>query len=129
MWWYLYAGEFPLGWEKKVKVVNLPAPMKKGSVSQTTNKSAKRSDDSFETCSNLVPYKGGLPLIGSVVLESSPHPSARTHSSRHSTAGKLKPSALKPSTDAPPSSRTCGNKKKTSTPAPSATTEKRVCYL
>ena len=50
--WYLYAGEFLSGWKKKVKV--------KGSVSKTDKpKSAKRGDDSFETCFDLVPYKGG----------------------------------------------------------------------
>ena len=110
-------------------MVNLTTPTKKGSVSQSTNKSAKRGDDSFETCSNLVPYKGGLPPIDSIVLESSPHPSARTRSSRRSTASKLKPSAPKPSTDAPLSNRTRGSKKKTSPPAPFATTKRRVCYL
>ena len=31
--WYLYAGEYPRSWEKKVKVVNLPVPAKKGSMS------------------------------------------------------------------------------------------------
>ena len=31
--WYLYVGEFSLGWEKKVKVVNFLTPTKKGSVS------------------------------------------------------------------------------------------------
>nr|POF18133.1 hypothetical protein CFP56_48417 [Quercus suber] len=82
--------------------------MKKGSVSQTTNKFAKKGDDSYENCSNLVPYKGGLLLIGNIFLESSSHPSARTHSSRRSTAGKLKPSTLKPSADSLPSNRTHG---------------------
>ena len=44
-----------------MKVVNLLVPVKKGSVSQTTKpKSTKRGDDSFETCSDLVPYRGGL---------------------------------------------------------------------
>ena len=48
--------------EKKVKVVNLPTYVKNGSKSRTTkSKSAKKGDDSFETCSCLVPYKGGLP--------------------------------------------------------------------
>ena len=60
--WYLYAGEYPSCWEKKVKVVNLLVPMKKGSVSWTTKpKSAKRGDDFSETCFDLVPYGGGLP--------------------------------------------------------------------
>ena len=30
---YLYADEYRLGWEKKLKVVNLIVPTKKGSVS------------------------------------------------------------------------------------------------
>ena len=28
--WYWHAGEYPLGWEKKVKVTNIPASSKKG---------------------------------------------------------------------------------------------------
>ena len=28
--WYWHAGEYPPGWEKKVKVINIPAPSKKG---------------------------------------------------------------------------------------------------
>ena len=76
--WYLYAGEYPTGWEKKVKVVNLPTPVKKGSVSWSTKlKSTKRGDDSFETCPDIVPYKGGFPPIGNIVLEGSPPPLAR----------------------------------------------------
>ena len=113
--WYLYAGEFLPGWEKRVNVGNLPAPMKKGSMSRTTKpKSINRGDDSYETCSDLIPYKGGLPPIDNIVLEGSPPPSTRTRSSRNSNAGKPKPFAPKPSMDAPPSSRTCGNKRKTS---------------
>ena len=34
--WYLYANEYPTDWEKKLKVVNLPTPVKKGSVSRST---------------------------------------------------------------------------------------------
>lgn len=45
-WWYLYAGEFPLGLEKKVKLVNFPMPTKKGLVSRTTKpKSTKKGDN------------------------------------------------------------------------------------
>ena len=29
-WWYWHAGEYPPGWEKKVKVTNIPVPSKKG---------------------------------------------------------------------------------------------------
>ena len=128
--WYLYAGEYLTGWEKKVKVVNIPAPTKKGSMSRSTkSKSAKRGDDYSETCFNIVPYKGGLPPIDNIVLEGSPPPFARTCSSRCLTAGKPKPAAPQPSTDAPPSSRTQGSKRKTSPPPPSANTERRICYL
>ena len=28
--WYWHVGEYPPGWEKKVKVINIPAPSKKG---------------------------------------------------------------------------------------------------
>ena len=136
--WYLYAGEYLTSWEKKVKVVNLLAPTKKGSVSWSAKpKSTKRGDNSSETCSNIVPYKGGLPPIGNIVLkrsspivlEGSSPPSARSHSNRCSTASKPKPSAPRPSMNAPPSSKTHSNKRKTSPLAPSATTEKRVYFL
>ena len=107
-----------------MKVVNLLAPAKKGSMSQTVKpKSAKRGDDYFETCSDIVPYKGGLPPIGNIVLEGSPPPSARTRSSRRSTTSKPKPSP-RPSMDASPSSRTRGSKRKTSPSALSTTTER-----
>lgn len=99
-------------------------------MSQTTKpKSAKKGDNSSETCSDLVPYKGDLPPIGNIVLESFPPPSVRTHSSRRSIASKPKLSALRPSMDAPPSSRIRGSKMKTSPLAPSTTAERRVYYL
>ena len=113
-----------------MKVVNLLTPTKKGSVSRSAKtKSAKRGDDSSETCSDIVPYEGGFPPIGNIVLEGSPSPFACTHSSRHPTAGKPKPVAPRPSIDAPPSSKTRGSKRKTSPLPSSATTERRVCYL
>ena len=123
--WYLYTGEFPPGWEKKVKVVNLLTHVKNGSMSRTAkSKSAKRGDDFSETCSCFVPYKGGLPSISGIVLKSSPPPSACTRSSRCSIASKSKPSTPRPFMDVPPSSRTRGSKRKTSPLAPSATTER-----
>ena len=83
-----------MGWEKKVKVVKLPTPTKKSSVSRFAKpKPAKKGDDSFETCSNIVPYKGKLPPIGNIVLEGSSPPSARTHFSRRPIAGKPRPFA------------------------------------
>ena len=30
--WYWHAGVYPPGWEKKVKVINVPAPIKKGPI-------------------------------------------------------------------------------------------------
>ena len=109
--------------------VNLSAPTKKGLVSRSTKpKFAKRGDDSFETCSDIIPYKGGLPPIANTVLEGSSPPSACTPSNRHSTENKPKPSAPKPFMDAPPS-RTCDSKRKTSPPALYAITEGKVCYL
>ncbi|XP_065629848.1 flocculation protein FLO11-like [Quercus suber] len=115
-----------MGWKRNVKVVNLPTPAKKGLVSQTTKpKSAKIGDDSSETCSNIVPYEGGLPPIGNIVLEGSPPPFARTRSNKHSTASKPKPSTPRLSMDAPPSNKTCGSKRKTSAPVPSTTTKRK----
>ena len=128
--WYLYASEYPTGWEKKVKVVNLPAPAKKGLVSWSAKpKSTKRGGDSSKTCSDIVPYEGGLPPIGNIVLKVSPPPSTCTRSNRRLTTSKPKPFAPRPSMDAPSSSRTCSNKRKTSPPPLFATTERRVCYL
>ena len=113
-----------------MKVVNLPTPTKKGSMSWTAKpKSAKKGDDSSKTCSDIVPYEGGLPPIGNIVLKGSPPPSTRTRSSRWPIIGKPKPSAPRSSTDASPSSITCGNKRKTSPPPSTTTTERRVCYL
>ena len=103
----MYSGEYPTGWEKKVKVVNLPVPVKKGSISRSAKpKPAKKGDDSSETCFDVVPYEGSLPPIGNIVLEDSPPPSACTRSSRHTIAGKSRPAAPRPSADAPSSSRT-----------------------
>ena len=113
-----------------MRVMNLPTPAKKGSVSQSAKpKSTKRRDDSSETCSNIIPYKDGLPPIGNIVLEGSSPPSTYTHSNRHPAKSKPKPFAPRPSMDAPPSSRTHSNKKKASPPPPSATTKRIVCYL
>lgn len=110
--------------------MNISTPTKKGSVSQTAKpKSAKKGDDSSETCFDIVLYKEGLPHIGNIVLESTPLPFAKTCSSRHSTATKSRPSTPKPSMDASPSSRTCGNKRKTSPLALFTAVEWGVCYL
>ena len=64
-----------------MKVVKLPAPAEKGLVPQSTKpKSAKKGDDSFETCFDIIPYEDGLPPIGNIVLKGSLPPSAHTHS-------------------------------------------------
>ena len=109
-----------------LKVKNLSVPIKKSSTPRPAKpKSAKKDDDSSETCSNIVPFEGGLPSIGNIALENSPPPSVRTHSSRCPTTGKSRPTALRPSIDAPPSS----SKRKTSPPPTSAIAERRVYYL
>ena len=47
-----------------MKVMNLSMPTKKGSVSWTAKpKSTKKGDDSSETYSDIVLYKGGLPPL------------------------------------------------------------------
>ena len=113
-----------------MKVVNLLVPTKKGSVFQTAKpKSTKKGDDSSDTFSNIIPYKGGLHPIGNIVFKRSPPPSTCTRFSRHSTTSRPKPPALKSSMDAPSSSKNRGNKRKTSLPALSTIAEKRVCYL
>ena len=64
-------------------MTNIFVPVKKSSTPQSTkSKSAKKGDNSSKTCSNIVPFKGDLPPVGNIVLESSPPPFARTHSSR-----------------------------------------------
>ena len=123
--WLWHAGDYPTGWEKKVKVINIPVPSKKGSAK---SKSSKKGGDSSEACSDVVPFESGLPSIGNIVLKSSPPPSTRTHSSMRPTTNKSKSAALRPFTDAPPSNRTRGSKRKTSPPEPT-TTERRICYL
>ena len=126
----MYAGEYPMCWKKKVKGVSLPLPMKKGSMSRSAiPKSTKRGDDSSKICSDIFPYEGGLPSIGNIVLKAFPPPSTRTRSSRQPITGKPKPSAPRPSIDAPPSSMTHDNKRKTSPPPSSTITERRVYYL
>ena len=111
---------------KKVKVTNIPMPGKKGFAKP---KSAKKGDDSSEAYSDVVPFESGLPPIGNIVLESSPPPFGDTYSSVRPTASKSKFATPQLSTDAPPSNRTRGSKRKTSPPSTSTTTERRVCYL
>ena len=93
------------------------------------SKSAKKGDDSFKTCSDIVSFEGDLPPIGNIILESSAPPSTRTHFGRRPTASKSRPTAPRSSTDASPFNRTRGSKRKTSPPPTSTTTERRICYL
>ena len=87
-------------------MTNLFVLVKKSSAPRSAKpKSAKKGDDSSETCSDIVPFKGVLPPIGNIALESS-LPSTHTHSSRRPIVGKSRPTASRPSVDAPPSSRT-----------------------
>ena len=75
-----------------MKVVNLPVLAKKGSVSRSAKpKPAKKGDDSFDTCSDTIPYEGSLPPIGNIVLEGSPPPFACTYFSKHPTVVSLGP--------------------------------------
>lgn len=44
--------------------MNVPVPTKKGSISQSAKpRSAKKGDDSSETCYDIVLYKDDLPLL------------------------------------------------------------------
>ena len=85
--WLWHVGDYPTGWEKKVKVINIPVPSKKGSAK---SKSPKKGGDSSEACSDVVPFESGLPPIGNIVLESSPPPFGDTYSSVRPTASKSK---------------------------------------
>lgn len=79
--WFWYVSEFLRGWDKKLKMVNLPASTKKGSASKSTKpKPAKKGGDISKACLDLVPYKGGLPPTGNIFLESTPPPSTKTRS-------------------------------------------------
>ena len=121
--WFWHANDYPTSWEKRVKVTNIFVPVKKSSASRSAKpKLAKKGDDSSETYLDIVPFEGGLPPIGNIFLESSHPPFAHTRSSKRPIAGKSKSIALWPSTDAPPSSKTRGNKRKTSPPPVSTTT-------
>lgn len=109
-----------------MKVTNISVLMKKIFAKP---KSTKKGDDSSKTCSDILPFKSDLPPVSNIVLDGSPSPSIRTHSRRRLTTGKSRPTALRPSADAPPFSRTRGKKRKTSPSPASTTTERRVCYL
>ena len=94
--WYWHAGDYPPGWEKKVKITNLSTPGKKGFAKP---KSTKKGGD-------VVPFESDLPPIGRIVLKGSPRSLTYTRYSAHPVASKHKSTAPWPSTDAPSSSRT-----------------------
>ena len=109
----MYASEFPYGWEKEVKVVNLLAPTKKGSTSKSAKpKPTKKGGDASKIYSDIVLYQGGLPPIGNIVLESTPPLSARARSTRRLVAAQTRPPILRQPLDAPPSSKTHGSKRR-----------------
>ena len=113
-----------------MNVVNLPTSTKKSLASRSAKpKPTKKGANVFEVCSDTVPYNGGLPPINNIVLESTPPPSARARSTRRSVVTKSRPPMPRQLSDAPPSSRTHGSKRKTSPLARFTATKRRVCYL
>ena len=59
--WFWHAGDFPTGWEKRVKVTNLPVSVKKSFAPRFAEpKSAKKVDDSFKTCLDVVPFEAAF---------------------------------------------------------------------
>ena len=121
--WFWYAGGYLTDWEKRVKVTNISVPVKKSFAPWSAKpKSTKKGDDSSKTCSDIVPFEGDLPPVGNTVLLVPVPTGALLQVS-------LGPFAPRPFPDAPPSSRTRGNKRKTSPPSASTTTEMRVCYF
>nr|POF21694.1 hypothetical protein CFP56_26356 [Quercus suber] len=72
--------------------------------------------------------RSDLPPMGHIVLQDSPPSKARTLPSTCSTASKPKHTISQSSTDAPPSSRKRGSKRKTSSP-PTPAIERKGCCL
>ena len=90
-----------------MNVVNLPASIKNGSTSRSAKpKPTKKDADVSEVCSDIVPYKGGLPPVGNIVLKSTPPPFAKAHSARRFVATKSRPPMPKQPSNALPSIRT-----------------------
>nr|POE46460.1 hypothetical protein CFP56_56701 [Quercus suber] len=73
----------------------------------------------------IVPYREDLPLIGNIVLESTPPSSARIHSIRRFVVAKSRPPLPRKPLDSPPSNKTYGSKRKTSPPVSFAASERR----
>ena len=104
--WYLYTGEYPTGWEKKVKVVSLLQLVKKGLSSKSANlKSTKKGKGvtvgAFETCFDIVPSRGDFSPIGSIVLECTAPLSTRTPSTWKFAMAKSKPPLSRQPLNAP----------------------------
>lgn len=117
-----------------MKVENLPLLVQKDSTSKFANsKSTKKgkvaATNALEACLEIVHYKEGIPLIASIIIESTPPSSARTHSTKRSTMAKSKPPLSRQPSNTLPSSRTHGSKKKTFPPVSFTASKRRVCYL
>ena len=63
--WLWHVSDYLASWEKKVKVINIPVPDKKSSAKP---KFAKKGDDPFKTCSDIVPFESGLLSIGNIEI-------------------------------------------------------------
>lgn len=118
-----------------MKVVNLfPSAPKKVSVSKPTKfKFVEKGQGIIlgtpEVCFDIIPYVENLSPIGNTVLESTLSFAVRSYSTKNFATVKPKPPLLRKLSDAPPSSRTCGSKRKTSSLVSSAPLERRVYYL
>lgn len=115
-----------------MKVENLPLHVQKDSTSKfakskSTKKGKVAATNALEACLEIVHYKEGIPLIGIIIIESTPP--SRTHSTRRSTMAKSKPPLSRQPSNTFPSSRTHGSKKKTFPPVSSTASKRRVCYL
>lgn len=132
--WFWYDGDFPQGWEKKVKISNAPpSTSKKSSTYRSTKpKSAKKSKgvatSTPTVCFDIVPYGEKLPPIGNIVLDETPLV-LKTRIARKSTIVNSKPPLPKQPLDATPSSRTNGSKRKISPKASTTQLERKVCLL
>ena len=84
-----------------MKVLNpfLSAPNKGSASMLAKTKFSKKGKgiamSTLEVCSDIVPYVGDLPPIGSIILESTPPPTVRNCSTTKSIVVKPKPPLLK----------------------------------
>ncbi|KAK9985239.1 hypothetical protein SO802_034764 [Lithocarpus litseifolius] len=82
--WFWHTGDYPAGWEKKVKVINIPVP-KKGA---TKPKSAKKSTDPSETSPDVQPKVSKSKSTASQPSSGAP-PSSRTRGSKRKSVPPL----------------------------------------